>query len=130
MTKKHVLLVGAGQLGSRHLQAMASCKTNIDVSVVDPSMDALRTAQERLQEVKLSSSIGKISFLQRISDVESDIDCCIIATNAQQRLTVLKELLEHHCVDNIIFVFSWHGPVTNSLRSSICGVKSVFILSN
>ena len=103
MTKKHVLLVGAGQLGSRHLQAMASCKTNIDVSVVDPSMDALWTAQERLQEVKLSSSIGKISFLQRISDVESDIDCCIIATNAQQRLTVLKELLEHHCVDNIIF---------------------------
>ena len=103
MLNQHVMLIGAGQLGSRHLQALASCNSNINISVIDPSQNSLQIAQERLKEVSLSPSIGSVEFFQNISDVKSNVDCCIIATSAQPRLAILKELTASLKVCNILF---------------------------
>ena len=34
---KKVIIIGAGQIGSRHLQALAAIKTPLDIYVVDPT---------------------------------------------------------------------------------------------
>ena len=42
-----IKIVGAGQLGSRHLQALQSIRTPLDIHVIDPSPESLKVAEER-----------------------------------------------------------------------------------
>ncbi|ONH56708.1 Predicted dehydrogenase [Pseudomonas cedrina] len=97
------LLVGAGQLGSRHLQALAlSDFSDVSIQVVDPSSEALLIVQERWRQVVKSPRIKSIEFLADFSGVKRDIDFCIIATNANCRLQVLKALLSHARVRQLV----------------------------
>lgn len=103
MNPHHVLLVGAGQLGSRHLQALALCTSNIDISVVDPSPHSLAVAKERYEQVTPSASVGDVKYYSSLTQVEGAIDFCVLASSAQNRLAILRELLEHTHVRNILF---------------------------
>ena len=47
----HILLIGAGQIGSRHLQALALSDINIEISVVDSSTASLAVAKDRYKQV-------------------------------------------------------------------------------
>ena len=40
-----ILVLGAGQLGSRHLQGLARSRLDLRIDVVDPSPDALGSGQ-------------------------------------------------------------------------------------
>ena len=103
MTLFHILLIGAGQLGSRHLQALALSKLNICISVVDPSETSLAIAKERLGQIENSKSINSINFYTSLSKVENKVDLCVIATSADCRLSILKELIGQLIVKNILF---------------------------
>lgn len=97
------LLIGAGQLGSRHLQALAlSDFADISIQVVEPSTEARKVAQERWEQVSKSESIKSIEFLADMSKVSRTVDFCIIATNANCRLQVLKELLANVSVRQLV----------------------------
>ena len=77
---KNIALIGAGQLGSRHLQALAQVKQPISIQVIDSSSDSLKVAEARFNEVS-SNFKGKISFHNDISSLEKNIDVAIVATN-------------------------------------------------
>lgn len=97
------LLIGAGQLGSRHLQALAlSDFTDISIQVVEPSTEACKVAQERWDQVAKSEKIKTIEFLPDLSTVNRSIDFCIVATNANCRLGVIKDLLAHVSVRQLV----------------------------
>lgn len=97
------LLVGAGQLGSRHLQALALADfSDICIQVVEPSAQARKVAQERWEQVAKSENIKSIEFLADMSKVNSSIDFCIIATNANCRLQVLKDLFTSTSVRQLV----------------------------
>lgn len=99
----HILIVGAGQLGSRHLQASASIELPVEISVVDPSQESLNIAQERLKQIDRSSSVSNVAFYNKLSSLDNkNVDICVLATNAQHRLAVLKELLSCCGVSNLI----------------------------
>ncbi|MEW5715674.1 Gfo/Idh/MocA family oxidoreductase [Pseudomonas sp. SB113] len=98
------LLIGAGQLGSRHLQALAlSNFADVSIQVVEPSPEARKVAQERWGQVAQSEYIKSIAFLADIVEVRSAIDFCIVATNANCRLQVLKNLLGNTTVQKLVF---------------------------
>lgn len=103
MNKKHIMVIGAGQLGSRHLQALAISKLNLEVTVIDPSEDSLRIAKERYEQIEKSEGTKSIQYHQSISSVEKIVDLCVLATNADCRLAVLKELVAQVSVKNIVF---------------------------
>jgi hypothetical protein len=103
MTVFHILLIGAGQLGSRHLQAIALSNLNISISVVDPSEASLIAGKTRFEQIEDSKNINSINFYTSMSKVENEVDLCVLATNADCRLSVLKELLGHLTVKNILF---------------------------
>ena len=42
-----LLLVGAGQLGSRYLQGLVASDSELEITVVDPSSESLETAKLR-----------------------------------------------------------------------------------
>lgn len=88
---KTIALIGAGQLGSRHLQALANIDIPVILQVVDPSMDSLNVARERYLEVPNNDNINSIDFLTDIDALNANLDLCIIATNADVRFKVFQE---------------------------------------
>jgi predicted dehydrogenase len=58
---KSIVIIGAGQLGSRHLQALRLIDEPIRIQVVDPSHESLKVAEERFNQVK-KDFFGEIHF--------------------------------------------------------------------
>ena len=89
----HILILGAGQIGSRHLQALSLTKLKIQVSVVDPSNKSLKKTKIRWKKVLNKKFSISINFYKSISEISTDIDIAIISTSSYQRLNVIKELV-------------------------------------
>ncbi|WP_262055335.1 Gfo/Idh/MocA family oxidoreductase, partial [Legionella pneumophila] len=77
---KKIVIIGAGQLGSRHLQSLNLLNQEIEIDVIDPSLESLETAKNRfdatIQDVK-----HKISYSQSLPNHQT-IDIAIIASTA------------------------------------------------
>ncbi len=92
MNKEYqVVLIGAGQLGSRHLQGLARLQHPARITVIDPSAKALEVCRERVAEIE-GWNRHTYSFQMEMNDLQ-DADVAIIATNADVRRTVIETLL-------------------------------------
>ena len=97
-----ILLVGAGQLGSRHLQGLAQIDIPVSIAVIDPNRSSLKTAQERFVEIKENPNIKEIRFYTSIDKAPGSIDLAVIATGADVRAEVVTSLIADRTVRNII----------------------------
>lgn len=97
-----VLIIGAGQLGSRHLQGAMASKLALKITVVDPSEESLNVAHERASQVVLGNESIEVTYQRELPSNQS-FDVCIIATAAQVRASVTKLLLATNSVTHIIF---------------------------
>ena len=95
----NAVIIGAGQLGSRHLQGLVKSKNDLSIYVVDPNKEALETADLRSKEI---SHKQKITFQTEIRDLPRTIDFAVIATNANVRLQVLQALVVHASIKTLI----------------------------
>lgn len=95
----NAVIIGAGQLGSRHLQGLVKSKNDLSIYVVDPNTEALKTAELRSKEI---SHNQKITFHSEISELPRTIDFAVIATNSNVRLQVLQDLVDHASVKTLI----------------------------
>ena len=100
---KKIALIGAGQLGSRHLQALAKIDIPVILQIVDPNTDSLIRAQKRYLEIPRTHNIQSIDFLTNIDALNANLDLCIIATNADVRFKVFQELVSKKKVSYIVF---------------------------
>jgi hypothetical protein len=98
----NILIIGAGQLGSRHLQGALLSNNQLNITVVDPSKTSLDVAKERASQVEYGNKNSTISYTTEIPN-HNAIDICIIATAAQVRAMVTKQLLLTNQVKHIIF---------------------------
>jgi len=90
----NIAIIGAGELGSRHLQAFALHDGELNLFVVDPSQESLRKSKNRFDEVdKIHNK--KLHFTQTIESLPNTMDFVVIATNSIQRLEAIKALLNH-----------------------------------
>jgi len=94
MEKSKILLIGCGELGSRHLQAVASLPNIGKIYVFDPSAKALKMGQSRLKEIEDLNKDIVFEWFNKISKVPKDGDLCIIATQANVRVAMLKQAAE------------------------------------
>ena len=85
-----IKIIGAGQLGSRHLQALKGVTQPLDIQVIDPSSTSLQVAQERYESVP-SNQAHKIAFSTSF-DRTDGTDVAIIATNSDVRRKALESL--------------------------------------
>lgn len=95
-----VIIVGAGQLGSRHLQALSSVGDKLSITVVDTSEESLFVAEERYKSVD-PDGYNTVEYLMKIPE-NGAFDIAIIPTNAKVRSSVVKALLEKNSVKYII----------------------------
>jgi predicted dehydrogenase len=92
MSLKHcsLVLIGAGELGSRHLQSMASLSGSF-IDVVEPDALSVEKARQRLAQVQVNAA--HIRFFQSIDQLSAQYDLALIATGAAVRFELSQELL-------------------------------------
>jgi len=93
------LIIGAGQLGSRHLQGLVKYLGQLEIYVLDPSIESLKIAQEREKEI---THQHKIIYTQSWEILPDFFDIVILATNANIRESIINKLLENHKVRFLI----------------------------
>lgn len=96
---KITLIIGAGQLGSRHLQGVLKCKVKQTVYVLDSSELSLANCKLRESEVEHDHDV---IFTNDWGVIPYEINLVIISTSSNVRYPVLKQLLAHASVENII----------------------------
>ena len=101
MEKYNVAIIGAGQLGSRHLQGLKRASLPLSITVLDSSQDSLKIAQERYEAV---SAIGEkcVKFSKDINQLPSEVDLVIVATGSKPRAAIVKSLLNVSKVKNLV----------------------------
>jgi len=125
--KKSVLVVGAGNLGRRHLQSLALCKQDIEISVVDSSREALGFAKSAVEQIGLA---GEIRFLDSLSDLQEGIDLAVVATTARGRLDILVRLLELGVKDIVLEKVAFNSMVDIASARELLRGKHVRIWVN
>ena len=109
MKPNRFLIIGAGQLGSRHLQALVKYdRTDFEIAVVDPSSASLSLARQRMEEMPNNPLMRNASFHESVGLVKGSVDFAVIATNANHRLKALEQLLavadvKHLLLEKVLF---------------------------
>lgn len=97
-----IVLIGAGQLGSRHLQGLACLKEGINITVIDPNPLALQTARSRYNEMPVNKTIKAVNYVESVARIKDSVDVAIIATNADVRRKVIEDLLNSNMVKYLV----------------------------
>jgi predicted dehydrogenase len=96
-----VAIIGAGNLGARHLQAVAQIVRPIKIYVVDVLPSSLNAAQTAYDQVS-HDSVVEIQFLTSIDKICTDVDVAVIATSSLIRKQVITELFKQIHVKYLI----------------------------
>ena len=103
MKQSHITIVGAGQIGSRHLQALCQLKNPTRIDLVDPSEESLQKAQGRYEEVIPFNKQGiELWCHKSLDDLPETLDLVIVATNSIVREKVIRDVVEKRSVKNLI----------------------------
>src|SRR4051812_45039701 len=98
MTK--ILIIGAGQLGSRHLQSLNLINQDLDINVIDSNPTALETAKSRF-EATIKEATHQISYEHEIT-TKAPVEVAIVASTAQNRRSIIENLLRTTSVKHLI----------------------------
>ncbi|MFM1998372.1 MAG: hypothetical protein RL204_319 [Bacteroidota bacterium] len=96
---KKSLIIGAGQLGSRHLQGLLKQNISQSIYVVDPSEISLELSKKRALEIEHTH---QITWCTSISQLPTNIDLAIVATSANVRKNVVEQLLNHSTIEFLV----------------------------
>ena len=99
-----ICIIGAGQLGSRHLQALKNVSKVLRVYVVDPFEQSLKVAKERYDVIEKVDT-NEVSYHTSLSEIDSNttFDIAIVATKSNVRKAPTVELVKNFNVDVIVF---------------------------
>lgn len=98
---KIITVIGAGQLGSRHLQGLKRSNLSLNIWVVDTNELSLEIARKRYNELP-DDSTKQVFYVQSIEELPSSIDVAIISTSSQPRAAILNDLLLRCQVSKVI----------------------------
>jgi hypothetical protein len=98
----HIAIIGAGQLGGRHLQGLARISLPCKIDVVDPLPISIDIARQRFAEMPPNSAIFSVNYHSSIETLPSTLDYVVIATTADVRLGVLQTLLAGRKVRSLL----------------------------
>ena len=89
----NVLLVGCGNIGSRHLQGLAQSNININITICEPNKNSISIAKNRFNEMPTNSKVKSLNYLKSINELNENYDLAIIATTSKKRRNFIRDLL-------------------------------------
>ncbi len=91
-----ILVVGAGQLGSRYLQGLRGVSWPLSIVVTDPARDSLKVAEQRWEEATPAAEHGTPMFVESLPEAvarsESGFDIVIVSTSAGPRRQIVTSI--------------------------------------
>ena len=90
---KKITLVGCGNIGSRHLQALVKLPFEAEIQIVDPNENSKKLAKTRLNEIDYKKSNFIFSWHTSLENIQES-DLVILATNSTNRVELVEKLLE------------------------------------
>lgn len=95
MTLKKIILVGCGNIGSRHLQALTKLTGEYLIEIVEPDNNAVLLAKSRLNKIGYGKDLQNYVWKKSISESSKNSDLVIVATNSKNRVRIIDELLKY-----------------------------------
>lgn len=89
---KKILLVGCGQLGSRHLQAVSTFRDIQEIHILDIDKNSHALGKSRLQEMKERNTAIRYQWFEDMPKESKRGDICIVATQARGRCELIKRI--------------------------------------
>lgn len=96
----NVAIIGAGQLGSRHLQAILQSNYDLNIYVSDPSSESLEISKERAGQIIHKNK--NINYIESSTQLPEDLTFVVVATNANVRLKVIEDLVKKSSVKYLV----------------------------
>lgn len=93
------LIIGAGQLGSRHLQGLLKYEKLQLIYVLDKSKSSLKIAKQRAEEIEFEHTV---KYISEWNSLPHKLDLVIVATGASVRSKLVAKLLQNYNVRNLI----------------------------
>ena len=90
---KRILLVGCGDMGSRHLQGLVKLPFEKNIEIIEPNQNTKEIAKSRLNEIEYSKKNLSLKWYSSIKESHQS-DVTIISTQSDSRVNVIEELLE------------------------------------
>ena len=87
-----VLLIGAGQLGSRYLQGFVASKRPLQITVVDPSWESLEMAKSRWIDVGGGESWHQVHWLASLPAGLQPVDLALVVTPSRSRANIINSI--------------------------------------
>lgn len=99
---KNIAIIGAGNIGSRHLQALRAVNIPLDIMVIDPNPESLNIAKGRYNSMPAGQYEHTINYYRNYDKIKDDFDIAIIATHSNIRRIVIEQILEVSHVKSFI----------------------------
>lgn len=93
----NIAVIGAGNIGTRHLQAITKCEEDHKVFAVEPTTEA----QSKSREMLGAAGQG-VGYVSKVEDLPAVIDIAILAVNSGIRRRIAEQLLAHSSVQYMI----------------------------
>lgn len=99
-----IAVIGAGNIGSRHLQGLAYGMRPYEIHIVEPLEPATAVSKERMRDAIAVSGKDNMScyWHHRIAELPEMIDVAIVATGAEHRSDIIRGLLHHATVRYLV----------------------------
>jgi len=99
-----IVLLGCGQIGSRHLQALAMLEESAVIDLVDSSAKSIEISKSRFAEVLPKSAESRLRLEVRdLDNLQENYDVAIIASGSNARADLTRKLLASSKVKTILF---------------------------
>lgn len=92
---KNILISGAGEIGSRHLQSMVHCRLPLHVYLQSNNLKSLEVCQQRWLEAGGGSSPHRLMICHDLGCLPQQIDLVVASSTASARLTLIEKIMTH-----------------------------------
>ena len=90
---KSISIIGCGNIGSRHLQAISKLKEPLNIHIVEPDSKSKKIANSRLNEMS-DTSRHNYFWYRNIDEISLDTDLTIISTSSINRAQLISKLID------------------------------------
>lgn len=99
----NIVVIGAGQLGSRHIQSIKSTKHQCRLYVVDSVKESLDKTKAIYDSTQVETQIQEVTYCEEMSSLPAVIDFLLISTGSRPRAGIFKAIIERREVKNVVF---------------------------
>ncbi len=122
----NILLIGAGQIGSRHLQSLALLDIPATIDILDPSEQSRKTAEARFYEVQSSKTHLNLRFFESMTQVQKHYDIALITTDSKPRRSIIEVLVQQTTMKFLILEkFLFQQVIDYQVVESILQEKNI-----